>query len=70
MTDNIRIEVLPDGRIKFTTDAISGPNHASAEQFLKYVATLAGGETTRERRTDVKHQTHTHDHVHDREHQH
>ena len=63
--DEIEIEVLPDGTIKSSTNPISGANHATAEQFLRYMATLAGGDTTRTRKaghTHTHHGAHSHDH--------
>lgn len=60
--DNMEIEILEDGTIKVLTDEISAPNHILAENFLKFIATNAGGETTRERRIDKK--THSHSHSH------
>jgi hypothetical protein len=45
--DKITIEVLEDGTIKTTTDAVSAANHQNAEQFLREVATLAGGTVKR-----------------------
>lgn len=68
--DALTIEILEDGTIKTTSDAVSGANHANAEQFLKYMATLAGGETTRVKRADA-HAHHSHDHTHgDHDHDH
>jgi hypothetical protein len=64
--DNIEIEVLADGSIKFTTDPISGPNHMSAEKFLRDTAQAAGGETKRVKRINAK--IHVHDHTHEGEH--
>ncbi len=61
--DRFTIEILEDGTIKTTTDAVSAANHDNAEQFLRAMAHLAGGETKRERRTDVKphhHDAHQH----------
>ena len=55
MPDNIQIEILEDGTLKVTSDPISAPNHANAEEFLRYMAQLAGGETSRARRTDAHH---------------
>jgi hypothetical protein len=52
MADMMKIEILADGTIKFITDPISGPNHVNAEAFLRDAARLAGGDTTREARTD------------------
>lgn len=62
--DLLNIEILEDGAIRTTTDAVSGANHANAEQFLKYIATLAGGPTERVHRGD-KHSHGTHSHTHD-----
>jgi hypothetical protein len=64
--DTLTIEILEDGTIKTTSDSVSAANHESAEQFLSGMARLAGGETTREARTDVKH-SHTHTRHHNRE---
>ena len=52
--DALKIEVLADGTIKTTSDAVSAANHDNAEQFLLAMARLAGGETTREARTERK----------------
>jgi phage terminase large subunit-like protein len=59
--DALKIEILEDGTIKTTSDAVSAANHDNAEQFLRAMARLAGGETTREARKDVKH-GHIHEH--------
>lgn len=67
--DEIQIEILEDGTIKSTTDKVSGANHANAEQFLRYVGQLAGGETTTRNRKG-HHHTHGHDHTHDHDHDH
>jgi hypothetical protein len=64
--DSLTIEILEDGTIKTTSDAVSAANHENAEQFLKAMARLAGGETTREARKDVKH-GHIHSHVHSKD---
>jgi hypothetical protein len=55
-TDTMVVEILEDGTIKVTTDPISAANHANAEQFLQFVARMAGGEATRVKRRDA----HTH----------
>jgi hypothetical protein len=65
--DTLTIEILDDGTIKTSSDAVSAANHESAEQFLRAIARLAGGETTREARNDVKH-GHVHSHAHGKEH--
>lgn len=43
------IEILADGTIKTTSGKIAPAVHANAEAFLREVARLAGGETTRAR---------------------
>lgn len=74
--DILHIEILEDGTIKTTTDAVSAANHSTAEAFLRTVATTAGGKTTQTRRAniDLTHALHTHahdGHTHDNhEHQH
>lgn len=67
--DTLTIEILEDGTIKTTSDVVSAANHENAEQFLRSMARLAGGESTREARTDVNH-GHVHTHVQNRRHQH
>jgi hypothetical protein len=59
--DKLVIEILEDGTIKTTTDDIAAANHDNAEQFLRAMARLTGGETTRRRRTDAK-TRHVHSH--------
>jgi hypothetical protein len=63
--DTLTIKILDDGTIMTSSDAVSAANHESAEQFLRAMARLAGGETTREARKDVKH---GHSHAHGKEH--
>ena len=66
MADEIKIEILADGTIKVTTDAVSMPNHASAEGFLRLMAEMAnGGEQNRARKAGVHHHHHGHEHVHE-----
>lgn len=62
--DAIRIEILPDGSLKVTTDEVSEANHYSAEELLRAVQTRAGGETTVEQRDPHEH-GHEHHHGHD-----
>lgn len=59
--DKLVIEILENGTIKTTSDAVSAANHDNAERFLRAMARLAGGETMREARKDI--QGHHH-HVH------
>ncbi len=58
--DTLEIEVLDDGTIKVTTPKISAANHLLADNFLKFVATLAGGATKIEKRTKSAH-VHAHE---------
>jgi hypothetical protein len=62
-TDSIKIEVLADGTLKVTTDKVSAANHMNADQFLKHMARLAGGETT------ITRNPHAHGHVHNHDHE-
>ena len=62
--DEIQIELLDDGTIKVTTDAVSMPNHASAEEFLRVMAQLAGGNQERTRQAHAVHHHHEHTHEH------
>jgi hypothetical protein len=67
--DTMTIEILEDGTIRTTTDAVSGANHANAEQFLRWVAQQAAGETSRVKRNDAAAHSHAHSHAHG-EHEH
>lgn len=58
--DSMSFEILEDGTIKVLTDKVSAANHMNAEQFLQHVGRLAGGETTRTKRTDAVQHSHTH----------
>lgn len=58
--DEIAIEILEDGTIKSSTDPISGANHGNAEQFLRYMGTLGGGETSIKKKAGHAHHHHHH----------
>lgn len=64
--DKIQIQILADGTIKIITDQVSMPNHASAEEFLRIMTDMAGGEQKRARKAGGHghHHGHGHDHVH------
>ena len=65
MYDKMSITILPDGTIKIETNKISGPNHLSAEKFVKAVNELAGGDTTATRKVVAMHNVHNeHTHTH------
>ena len=59
MSDRIKITVLEDGTIKVETDEISQAAHMSADEFLKRIQKLAGGDTQTEEKKGIKH---THEH--------
>lgn len=56
----IDVEILEDGTVRSETGDMSGVNHKSADDFMKYLATLLGGEV-QDTKTKQGHQ-HTHDH--------
>ena len=64
--NQITVEILPDGRIKIDTGDMSGPTHTSADNFLKSVERLMGGEVEVQKRREshTHHHTHTHEHHH------
>lgn len=62
MPDTIKIEILENGIIKTTTDAVSMPNHANAEGFLRDIARMAGGKMERRHRHGATGHFHTHAH--------
>jgi len=63
--DVMQVEILPDGTLKTTTDPISGANHQSAEEFLKGITELAGGQATRTRKQGkLQHVHHAQGHKH------
>jgi hypothetical protein len=60
--DAITIEILEDGTLKITTDAVSGANHLNAEKLMASTVAAMGGEVKRERRKEGMRHTHTHTH--------
>ncbi len=61
MADRIKIEILEDGVASITTDAISGKNHMSADQFMEEFKKFMGGEV----QTTKTRKGHVHVHVKD-----
>jgi hypothetical protein len=57
--DHFDIVILPDGTVKSSSGPVSPENHQSAEAFLKMLAALTGGTTTRRARGDTE-QHHAH----------
>lgn len=69
--DKFSLEILPDGTIKTTTDAVSAANHDNAESFLRTIAKLAGGIFTRKIREDLPKHVHRNQiEEHEKEHAH
>lgn len=63
--DILDVEILPDGRIKVTTDDISQPNHMNAENFMKFIAQATGSPArTTSRNKHINAHSHTHEHEH------
>lgn len=65
MADKMEITIMPGGVIKIVTDPISAENHVNAEEFVKFIARKAGGETEVTKRTDAHHEHDTHEHEHE-----
>lgn len=63
--DEIRFQILEDGTIKFKTDRVSKANHVSADELLREVEDLAGGERVTKKRKQRKIHVHDHNHVHE-----
>lgn len=66
--NQMTVEVLEDGTIKVTTGDMSGVDHKRADDFLKMMATLAGGTVKVDKAKHGKHHHHAHGHDHDHEH--
>jgi hypothetical protein len=60
MKNTIEVEILGDGTIKILTGDYDPAMHKSADDFLKCMAQLAGGESTRTKRTDAQRHGHVH----------
>lgn len=70
-TDNITIEILPDGTLKLETDDVSIANHLNAENLVREMASLCGGPTAIRQKHTHGRQRHSHSHGHGKEaHQH
>lgn len=61
-SDTIKFEILEDGTISLTTDQVSGPNHVSADQLLRELAELVGGEVKISKRNKFHVHANLHDH--------
>ena len=65
--DVVKAEILKDGTVKLISDPISQPNHSSATNLFKTVASLSGGDVETTKRKDVHHHHHHHDKEEERE---
>ena len=55
------IEILADGQIKVDMDDMAGPHHHTAEEFLKMVKELLGGDVeTKNKKKGFHHHGHYH----------
>jgi hypothetical protein len=59
------VVVLPDGTIKVVTGDMGGPAHKAADDFLKLMVELMGGEVKEEKVREGHHEHHDHDHDHE-----
>ncbi len=63
MSDVMKVEILEDGTVSVTTDAVSGTNHVSADELLEALSKELGGKRTTKARKKTAH-THRHHHKH------
>ena len=66
----IDVRVLADGQVKAETGDMGGASHMAADNFLKYLATLLGGEVTETKAAEAHHHHHGHTHGHGHDHVH
>jgi hypothetical protein len=59
--DHFECEILDDGQIRSVTDPISPANHASSEQFFRFLAEITGGPVSKQKRNTKHVHTHTHE---------
>lgn len=62
-SDEMTVTILEDGSMKVDTGPISGPNHLSAENFIKGVVDACGGKAKTTRKARAQSQTHTGQHA-------
>ena len=62
--DTIHGRILPDGTLKLQTDdAISTPNHMSADKLIKAIELECGGQTEVKKNPKAVHHQHVHEHA-------
>lgn len=64
MGDRINYEIMPDGVIKLTTDAVSAANHAAADELLDMIESMSGGERKTTTKLGKEHVAAMHSHSH------
>ncbi len=63
MTDEIVYTIEEDGTVTFETEGISGQNHQSADEFLKFMEDFCGNErSTKKKPKAFNHHHHNHSH--------
>jgi truncated hemoglobin YjbI len=63
--NKFNVEILEDGTISVDSDDFDPQVHKSADEFVKYLSELMGGEVVvKEKRTHAKHHHHHHGHGH------
>lgn len=68
MADKLKISITEEAVIRVETDKVSSVNHLNCEQFLRGMASLAGGATSRRHKHGGTAHTHAHEGEHDHEH--
>jgi len=61
--NSFNINILEDGALSINTDDFSPEVHKQADEFIKYLGELMGGEVVvKEKHTHSKQHQHSHDH--------
>lgn len=64
----VNLEILADGTVKWKTGRIPGEHHDDADDMLRELADLLGGDIDRERQAARPGHVHTHGETHVHEH--
>jgi truncated hemoglobin YjbI len=65
MKNQFNIEILEDGTISVDSDSFDPQVHKSADEFVRFLGEMMGGEVVvREKRSHAKQYHHHHDHGH------
>jgi len=69
MKNRFNIEILEDGTISVDSESFDPTVHKSADDFVRYLGEMMGGEVVvKEKRSHAKHHHHHHDHAHGHHH--